>query len=328
MRVISLFSGCGGLDLGFKRAGFEISAAVEHASKCWSTYELNHRDTKLIRDDIKNVNASDFPDDIDGIIGGPPCQSWSSAGLRKGIDDPRGKLFYEYIRILSEIKPKFFIAENVSGMLDERNNKAVISICREFVKSGYDVRYALLNAADYGVPQSRERVFFVGFRSDLKVLFQFPVGSTEDDAKKITLRDAIWDLQNSAVPAGNKNRHNSSAINNNEYKTGGFSNRYMSSNKVKSWDDQAFTVTASSESAQIHPQAPEMVKVADHKYEFVKGKEHLYRRLSVRESARIQTFPDDFEFDYHNVADAYRMIGNAVPVNFAYEIAVQIKKYL
>ena len=102
----------------------------------------------------------------------------------------------------------------------------------------------------------------------------------------------------------------------------------MSSNKVKSWDDQAFTVTANSESAQIHPQAPEMVKVADHKYEFVKGKEHLYRRLSVRESARIQTFPDDFEFIYSNVSYAYRMIGNAVPVNLAYEIAVQIKKYL
>lgn len=328
MRVISLFSGCGGLDLGFEKAGFEIPVANEFDKTIWETFEVNHPNTRLIRGDIRQVHEEVFPNDIDGIIGGPPCQSWSEAGSLRGIDDDRGKLFYEYIRILKDKQPKFFLAENVSGMLSNRHSDAVQNIISFFEECGYNVSVTLVNAKDYGVPQERKRVFYIGFRKDLNIHFEFPKGSTEEDDKKITLRDTIWDLQDTAVPAGEKNHHNPIAINNNEYFTGAFSTIFMSRNRVKSWDEQGYTVQASGRQCQLHPQAPKMVKVGKNDCRFVEGKENLYRRMTVREIARIQGFPDDFQFIYDSVNTGYKMIGNAVPVNLAYEIALAIKKTL
>lgn len=328
MNVISLFSGCGGLDLGFERAGFNIPIANEFDKTIWETYKVNHPNTKLIKGDIRKINESDFPQSVDGIIGGPPCQSWSEAGALRGIDDERGQLFYDYIRILRKVQPKFFLAENVSGMLASRHNEAVKKIIKLFEDSGYDVSFTLVNAKDYGVAEERKRVFFIGFRKDLKIDFTFPVGSTVDDDKKITLRDIIWDLQETAVPAAKKNHHNELAINNNEYFTGEYSPIFMSRNRVKSWDEQAYTVQASGRQCQLHPQAPKMLKFGKNDCRFVLGKEHLYRRMTIREVARVQGFPDDFKFAYNNVNDAYKMIGNAVPVNLAYEIAIAIKKVL
>ena len=328
MKLISLFSGCGGLDLGFERAGFEIPVANEFDKTIWETFEVNHPNTKLIRGDIRNIKEEDFPDEVDGIIGGPPCQSWSEAGALRGIDDDRGKLFYDYIRILKDKKPKFFLAENVSGMLANRHSGAVKNIVSMFEECGYDVTITMVNAKDYGVAQERKRVFYIGFRKDLGIDFVFPKGSTEDDDKKITLRDIIWDLQDTAVPAGPKNHRNPDAINNNEYFTGAFSTIFMSRNRVKSWDEQGFTVQASGRQCQLHPQAPKMIKVAKNDCKFVEGKEELYRRMTVREVARVQGFPDDFQFIYDSVDTGYKMIGNAVPVNLAYEIAVAIKNVL
>lgn len=328
MNIISLFSGCGGLDLGFEKAGFEISVANEFDKSIWETFEANHPKTKLIKGDIRNIKEEDFPNDIDGIIGGPPCQSWSEAGALRGIDDARGQLFYEYIRILKDKHPKFFLAENVSGMLADRHSKAVQNITSMFEECGYDVSITLVNAKDYGVAQERKRVFYIGFRKDLKVKFDFPKGSTQEDSKKITLRDIIWDLQDTAVPSADKNKHNPEAINNNEYFTGSYSPIYMSRNRVKSWDEQAFTVQASGRQCQLHPQAPKMIRAGQNDCRFVEGQEHLYRRMTVREVARVQGFPDEFQFIYTSVDDAYKMIGNAVPVNLAYEIALAIKKIL
>ena len=328
MKIISLFSGCGGLDLGFERAGFEISIANEYDPTIWETYKINHPSTKLIEGDIRNIQESDFPDDIDGIIGGPPCQSWSEAGSLRGINDSRGKLFYDYIRILKSKQPKFFLAENVSGMLANRHSDAVRNIIEMFKECGYDLTVSLVNAKDYGVPQERRRVFYIGFRRDLGVRFKFPVGSTADEKKRLTLRDTIWDLQFTAVPAGARNYHNPKAINNNEFFTGAYSPIFMSRNRVKGWDEQAFTVQASGRQCQLHPQAPKMKFVEQNKREFVRGKEYLYRRMTIREIARIQGFPDDFKFIYNYTDDAYKMIGNAVPVNLAYEVAVAIKEAL
>lgn len=328
MKLISLFSGCGGLDLGFEKAGFEIPVANEFDKSIWATFEANHPRTKLIKGDIRNIKEEDFPDEIDGIIGGPPCQSWSEAGTLRGINDDRGKLFYDYIRILKNKQPKFFLAENVSGMLANRHSDAVKNIVEMFEECGYDVSITLVNAKDYGVAQERKRVFYIGFRKDLGVQFEFPKGSTEDDEKKITLRDIIWDLQETAVPAGEKNHKNPDAINNNEYFTGAYSTIFMSRNRVKSWDEQGFTVQASGRQCQLHPQAPKMVKFDKNDCRFVEGKEHLYRRMTVREVARVQGFPDDFKFIYESVDTGYKMIGNAVPVNLAYEIAVAIKHAL
>ena len=328
MKVISLFSGCGGLDLGFERAGFEIPVANEFDSTIWSTFEANHPNTILIKGDIRKIRESDFPDDIDGIIGGPPCQSWSEAGSLRGIEDARGQLFYEYIRILKEKQPKFFLAENVSGMLANRHSEAVENIVNMFRECGYNVSITLVNAKDYGVAQERKRVFYIGFREDLHIDFEFPIGSTVDDDKKITLRDIIWDLQDTAIPAAKSNHHNEKAINNNEYYTGAYSPIFMSRNRVKSWDEQAFTVQASGRQCQLHPQAPKMIKYGKNDCRFVEGKEHLYRRMTIREIARVQGFPDTFKFIYDNTNDAYKMIGNAVPVNLAYEIAFAIKDTL
>lgn len=332
MNVISLFSGCGGLDLGFERAGFNIPVANEFDPTIYETFKINHPNTHLVEGDVRKITCEDIipfiVGDVDGIIGGPPCQSWSEAGSLKGIEDARGQLFYDYIRILKEFRPKFFLAENVSGMLANRHNEAVQNIIAMFEDAGYDVSLTLVNAKDYGVAEERKRVFYIGFRKDLSINFVFPKGSTDDDSKKITLRDIIWDLKDTAVPAGTKNHHNPEAVNNNEYFTGTFSPIFMSRNRVKSWDEQAFTVQASGRQCQLHPQAPKMEKFGKNDCRFVAGSEELYRRMTVREVARVQGFPDDFKFIYKEINNAYKMIGNAVPVNLAYEIAVAIKMFL
>lgn len=332
MNVISLFSGCGGLDLGFEKAGFRIPVANEFDPAIYETFKVNHPNTHLIEGDIRQVTKNDiapFLDgEVDGIIGGPPCQSWSEAGSLRGIEDARGQLFFDYIRILKEFYPKFFLAENVSGMLANRHDAAVQNILKMFEEAGYNVSLTLVNAKDYGVAEERKRVFYIGFRKDLNIDFVFPKGSTEDDDKKLTLRDVIWDLQDTAVPAAAKNKHNPAAINNNEYFTGAFSPIFMSRNRVKAWDEQAFTVQASGRQCQLHPQAPKMQKFDKNDCRFVAGSEHLYRRMTIREIARVQGFPDDFQFIYADTNNAYKMIGNAVPVNLAYEIANAIMLFL
>ena len=325
--LISLFSGAGGMDLGFEKAGFKVEIANEYDSKICPTYRHNHTHTELIEGDIRNIDESVFPEGLCGIIGGPPCQSWSEAGSLKGIEDPRGQLFYEYIRILKKSQPKFFVAENVSGMMATRHSEAVSNIIEMFKECGYNVFVEQLNAIDYDVPQDRIRVFYVGFRKDLGIEnFEFP---TPSNNRRLTLRDAIWDLQDTAVPALDKNKANKDLqILNHEYFIGSYSTIFMSRNRVRAWDEPAFTVQASGRQCQLHPQAPKMIKIEKNKQKFVEGKEHLYRRLTVRECARVQGFPDDFEFLYNDVDMGYKMIGNAVPVNLAYAVANQIKKYL
>ncbi len=328
IKLISLFSGAGGLDLGFEKAGFDIVIANEYDKSIWDTYEKNHT-ARLIKGDIRDINESDFPDDIDGIIGGPPCQSWSEAGAQRGICDSRGKLFFEYIRILREKQPKFFLAENVSGMLANKHSDAVKNIISQFEDCGYNITLNLVNAADYGVPQDRKRVFYIGFRRDLGADFEFPVPTTPEQYQKITLRQAIDDLEFTAVPAKPGNKTNGKLqVPNNEYYIGAYSTIFMSRNRVRSWDEQGFTVQASGRQCQLHPRAPKMLFVEKNKRIFVPGKESLYRRLTVRECARLQGFPDDFEFIYNCVDDGYKMVGNAVPVHLAYVIAKQIHKTL
>ena len=182
--IVSLFSGCGGLDLGFEKAGFDIQVANEYDQTIYETFRVNHPNTKLIEGDIRKMSEDEFPLSVDGLIGGPPCQSWSEAGALRGIEDQRGQLFYDYIRILKKVQPKFFLAENVSGMLANRHSSAVKNILTLLNESGYDVTLNMVNAKDYGVAQERKRVFYIGFRKDLKVNFKFPEGSTKDDRKK------------------------------------------------------------------------------------------------------------------------------------------------
>ena len=315
------------MDLGFEKAGFNVAVANEFDPAICPTYRHNHLHTKLIEGDIRLISDAELPDDVVGLIGGPPCQSWSEAGSLGGIDDPRGKLFFEYIRILRKKQPLFVVAENVSGMLAGRNANAVRNILQLFEDAGYAVQYKLLNANDFHVPQFLERVFYVGFRKDLRIDdFEYPTPLKE---KPLVMRDAIWDLKDSAVPAKPKNKHREDLkVLNHEFFTGSYSTIFMSRNRVKGWNEPAFTVQASGRQCQLHPQAPKMEFVEANLRRFVPGKEHLYRRLTVRECARIQGFPDDFEFLYTDVNMGYKMIGNAVPVNFAFAIGAQVMECL
>lgn len=327
MKIISLFAGAGGLDLGFSKAGFDVAWANEYDKEIWDTYLHNHPSTILDKRSITDIDSIEIPD-CEGIIGGPPCQSWSEAGTLKGIEDKRGQLFFEFIRILKDKQPTFFLAENVSGMLANRHSDAIKTITNLFKEAGYNLSFQLLNAKHYNVPQDRKRLIFVGFHKEKtnNKIFNFNLERKDE----LTLRDCIWDLKETAIPAKEKNysNHSNCEILNHEYMIGSFSTIFMSRNRVRSWDEPSFTIQAGGRHAPIHPQAPKMLDAGKDKKIFVPGMESKYRRLSVRECARIQTFPDDFEFIYTKVAAAYKMIGNAVPVNFAYELAQEIKKQL
>jgi DNA (cytosine-5)-methyltransferase 1 len=317
LNIVSLFSGAGGLDLGFKKAGFNTIFANEYDKTIWQTFQNNFPYTQLDKRDVRNIKSDEIPDCI-GVIGGPPCQSWSEAGCLRGINDLRGKLFFECIRIIKNKKPLFFVAENVSGILHARNKEAFNSILNSFEELGYRVQYKLLNAKDYNVPQDRQRVFIVGFLKNVD--FQFP----QQNKKHLSLKDAIFDLKDSAKA------HNQKDLDtfNHEYYVAGFSTIFMSRNRVRNWNEQSFTIQAGGRHIPLHPQAPKMEVVTQNKRIFKKESEYLYRRLSVRECARIQTFPDDFKFFYNNILDGYKMVGNAVPINLAYEIANQILTYI
>jgi DNA (cytosine-5)-methyltransferase 1 len=324
MDIISLFSSAGGVDLGFKKAGFNTVWGNDIDKDVWDTFSYNFPKAILDKRDIRDINSKDIPDCI-GIIGGPPCQSWSEAGARRGIDDERGKLFFEYIRILKDKKPLFFVAENVSGILHTKNKSSFENIINKFAQAGYNIFIKLINAKYYNVPQDRKRIIIIGVRTDKNIAYSFP---TEN--KNIpTLQQAIFDLKDNVVASIDGNYANKSLkIPNHEYLTGGYSTMFMSRNRVRKWDEPSFTIQAGGRHAPIHPQAPIMLLVEKDKRRFVEGKEDLYRRLSVRECARIQTFPDNFIFKYKNVANGYKMVGNAVPVNLAYEIAKSIRNII
>ena len=168
MKIVSFFAGAGGLDLGFQKAHFDVIWANEYDKDIWETYEKNHPKTTLDKRSIVDIPADEVPE-CDGIIGGPPCQSWSEAGSLRGINDKRGQLFFDFIRILEAKQPKFFLAENVSGMLLGRHSEALKNIKEMFQNAGvgYELSFQMLNASDFDVPQDRKRVFFVGIRKEI-----------------------------------------------------------------------------------------------------------------------------------------------------------------
>ena len=333
MKLASLFSGVGGLDLGFTHAGFETVYANDVDKDVWATYERNNG-IQIDRRSLFDIPSEDVPD-ADGIIGGPPCQSWSLAGAMRGINDKRGQLFYEYIRIIRDKHPKFFVAENVPGMLSKTHKNEFEKIIREMGKLGYTVTYGLCDARNFGVPQERKRVIIVGYRKDLGISFVPPppthsksVSSSVDGhglQRWVTLKEAISNLPE-AVPALEKNKPNPAVrFPNHEYMVGNFSTIFMSRNRRRNWESQSFTIQAGGRHVPLHPDSCPMEKVELDKWIFTGS---YYRRLTVREAARIQTFPDSFIFDYTNVSQGYKMVGNAVPVMLSQAIAMKIKSEL
>ncbi|MGL4375051.1 MAG: DNA cytosine methyltransferase, partial [Microcoleaceae cyanobacterium] len=241
--IVALFAGCGGLDLGFRQAGFNVFWANEYDKDIWNTYQNNHPQTYLDRADLRLIPSEEIPDCM-GIIGGPPCQSWSEGGAQRGINDDRGKLFLEYVRILKDKQPLFFLAENVSGMLHQKHKTALMNILAAFEEAGYRISFQLVNASDYNVPQDRKRVIFIGYHINLKKQFNFD--NLEKCPDRPTLKDAIGDLQTSAMAALPPNKTNGDLckIPNHEYMIGGFSSIYMSRNRVRAWDESSFTIQA------------------------------------------------------------------------------------
>ncbi len=338
LRIAAFFSGAGGLDLGFEQAGFDIAWANEYDKGIWATYRHNHPNTYLDERSITDIKPEDIGGNVDGMIGGPPCQSWSLGGAMRGLEDPRGRLFYDYIRMVSALKPKFFLAENVSGIISQKFAATFEGIKARFAEVGYVIQAKLLNAVNYEVPQDRLRVILVGINKDyFHGDFHFPEPVTDFPEEELTLfprqiapvktlHGAIGDLPPS-VPALPKQRHNHNLeILNHEHMIGGFSPIYMSRNRRRGWDEPSFTIQAGGRQAPIHPSCPPMEKV-DHDHWRFSAPFHEYRRLSIRECARIQTFPDGFEFLYESLQYGYKMIGNAVPVRLAYHLGNATKGY-
>ena len=201
MKIASFFSGAGGLDLGFTNAGFELIFANDNWKGCWETFEKNHN-LPINKKSITEISPDEIPN-VAGFIGGPPCQSWSLAGAMKGINDPRGKLFYDYANLIREKKPLFFLAENVAGILSPKHYGEFLKIIEAFKKRGYNVSYKLLDAKYYNVPQERKRVIVVGYHKNLGKKFEFP----PVNLRLISLKEAIGNLP-APISAREKNKTN------------------------------------------------------------------------------------------------------------------------
>ena len=307
MDVLSLFCGCGGMDLGFELADHRIIWANDIDKTSCETYAKNFS-IKPLREDIRKVKG--FPN-ADIIIGGYPCQGFSLAGNRDAFDR-RNYMYLEFARVLEAVQPKMFVAENVKGVIVPfKSAPRVLDLMLEkFNSCGYRTTPQLVNAKDYGVPQDRERVFIVGVRKDLNKEYVFPKKTHGRPPLKpsVTLREAIGDLL--PPKKGEYWDHT------------GFSSRYMSRNRIRRWNDVSYTIQASGRHAPLHPSCPPMRKVEQDVWEFTDDISK-YRRLSVRECARIQTFPDDFVFT-GSLNSKYKQIGNAVPPLLTKVIALQL----
>ena len=325
MKVVSFFAGCGGLDLGFEQAGFQVVWANEFEPTVRNTYLKNHPNTEFVLADINSISSDMIPD-CDGFIGGPPCQSWSVAGKQRGLEDDRGKLFLTYIGLIEAKKPKFFLIENVKGILDDKFKDVFDDFLIRLNAAGYDVKWELLDAVNYRVPQNRERVFVIGFRKDLHVCYSFPKPTS---IEPISLDRAIGDIVEKPTFYNGKESLVTNAIcPNHDVLTSKFGSFYYKGNRRRGWSQPSFTIHATADNIPLHPSSPKMMLFGHEKWYFQQDKIKEYRRLSVRECARIQTFPDSFVFDCDNIKAIYKMIGNAVPPRLACELAKSIYRSL
>ena len=322
MNVVSFFAGCGGLDLGFEQAGFNVVWANEFEPHCRATYIRNHPNTEFVLDDICKIDPNSIPD-CDGFIGGPPCQSWSVGGKQKGLDDERGQLFLKYIELIKVKQPNFFLIENVKGMLDSKFKDVLEDFVARLDNAGYNVQWSLLDAVNFCIPQNRERVFFVGFKKEMNVIFTFP---NQTCVEPVTLESAIGDI--TEAPNFYSGRRKDNIVehkrSNHDVLSSKFGPFYYRGNRRRGWKQPSFTINATADFAPLHPSSPKMMYYGRENWYFQENKLDKYRRLSVRECARIQTFPDNFIFEYDDIKDAYKMIGNAVPPHLGYEIAKAI----
>ncbi|EKK12028.1 DNA cytosine methyltransferase [Acinetobacter baumannii] len=303
MKVVSLFSGAGGLDLGFINAGFEVVWANDFDEDACKTYAHNIGE-HIVHGNISSIFSDTIPE-CDVVIGGFPCQGFSQANLKRSNDDDRNQLYLEFLRIVTDKKPKYFVAENVRGILSLDGGNAIKKIIDDFKNAGYRIQYQLFNTADYGVPQTRYRVIIIGIRNDLNHEYIFPTPTHISPSKNnplglkpwVSISEALKDIQDPEEDDYNLKNHVYS-----QYKV---TNRNFTGHRETDPNKPSPTILARGNGkggvcAIQHP------------------KNH--RRMSIRESALIQTFPMDFEF-FGSMTSCYRQVGNAVPVLFAETIA-------
>ena len=305
MKVVSLFSGAGGLDLGFRMAGHEILWANDLYEDAVRTYEHNIGN-HIVLADISTVSEKDIPD-CDIVIGGFPCQGFSVANTKRHIGDERNELYKQLIRVIMAKKPKFFLAENVKGLTNLGHGEVFKMILSDFTEMGYNVKFKVLNAADYGVPQTRQRVIIVGVRNDINWEFQYPVPTHDKNGAKgmkkwVSVSEALSQLPDPDLPNDIPNHTYS------KYKL--TINGYIG-HRLLDPEKPAPTVTARGDSKGG-------VVILPHP----NGK----RRMSCRELATVQSFPIDYEFIGNN-SSVYRQIGNAVPPLLGYSVAKQFNNY-
>lgn len=328
--TIELFAGAGGLALGIEKAGFNTIALIEFDKDAARTLETNRSNWNVICDDIANLSPLNLPEifnlqvgELDLLSGGAPCQAFSYAGKRLGLEDARGTLFYHYAVFLQKLQPKTFLFENVKGLLTHDNGRTYKTMLSVFSDSGYTIQKRVLNAWDYGNAQKRERLITIGIRNDLvgKVSINFP----SPHNYKPVLRDVLQDVPSSdgvqyseykrnifkLVPPGGYWRDIPESIAKEYMKScwnmGGGRTGIL---RRMSMDEPSLAVLTSPSQKQTercHPLEP--------------------RPFSIRENARIQSFPDEWRF-CGNISSQYKQVGNAVPVNLAFDIATEIRKGL
>ncbi|MGE4496588.1 MAG: DNA cytosine methyltransferase [Deferribacterales bacterium] len=330
MKSIELFAGAGGLALGLEKAGFSTIGLIEIDKDAVDTLRTNRNFWNIIQSDIAAVSSLNLnkifninTGELDLLSGGAPCQSFSYAGNRLGLEDARGTLFFHYALFLNKLKPKMFLFENVRGLLTHDNGRTYATICKVFTEAGYKIKNKVLNAWDYGVAQKRERLLTVGIRDDLsdKMDFVFP----HPYERRLVLRDILQNVpESSYIPYSEYKRKIFDLV-----PPGGYwkdipaeiAKEYMKSCwsmgggrtgilRRMSLDEPSLTVLTSPSQKQTERCHPIET-----------------RPFTVRENARCQSFPDDWFF-CGNVSSQYKQIGNAVPVNLAYEVALKIRDSL
>lgn len=327
---IELFAGAGGLALGVEKAGFNTLGLIEFDKDAADTLKKNRPNWNVINDDIANISCLDLEKyfsikkgELDLLSGGAPCQAFSYAGKRLGLEDARGTLFYHYALFLEKLQPKMFLFENVRGLLTHDHGKTYTTMLDIFTRAGYTIDKQVLNAWNYDVPQKRERLITIGIRNDLvgKTEYRFP----KAHSYKPVLRDVLLDCPDGpGVPYGEKKRKIFELV-----PAGGYwrdidpaiAKEYMKS----CWDMEGGRTGILRRMSLDEPSLTVLTSPSQKQTERCHPLEA--RPFTVRENARCQTFPDDWEF-CGNVSAQYKQVGNAVPVNLAYDIAKEIANSL
>jgi DNA (cytosine-5)-methyltransferase 1 len=357
LTAISLFTGAMGLDLGVEKAGFRVTAAVELNKHACESIRLNRPNLPLFAEDIANVTGKDLLEasnlkkgELDLLIGGPPCQSFSTAGKRRSLTDTKGNCIFEYLRLLEELEPKTFIMENVRGILssivqmdglevlDENGVKETVEsnypvaefVAKSMIELGYDVEYKLLNSADYGVPQKRHRVFFIGTKLDSALDFPSPTHDIEAKnglRKWVTFNDVIDKLKTEGIenhtfiPYNEERRKYMEMI-----PQGGGNWRDMTPIIAEKAMGKAYTSGGGKvgffRRIKLNEPAPTLLTSPTHKSTML-GHPLEDRPLSIEEYKEIQQFPQNWKLP-SSINSQYMLIGNAVPVGLAYAVAKEV----